>query len=140
MKYGFSNVVVEEDSEIDNELWTCLWNWRITLMRQFRWWCLVTSTPYWYWSCWLESHLRKDWIWEVKKDFWRKWHCVKSVHIRRIFLICIFPHSDWIQRCSVSLRIQSECEKIMTRKTPNTDTFHTVWSKAYLKPCQSCIL
>ena len=26
----------------------------------------------------------------------------------------------------VSLRIQSECEKIRTRKTPNTDAFHTV--------------
>ena len=27
---------------------------------------------------------------------------------------------------SVSLRIQSECTKIRTRKTPNTDTFHVV--------------
>ena len=29
-------------------------------------------------------------------------------------------------RYSVSLRIQSECEKIRTRITPNTDTFHGV--------------
>ena len=28
--------------------------------------------------------------------------------------------------CIVSLRIQSECGKIRTRKTPNTDTFHAV--------------
>ena len=28
----------------------------------------------------------------------------------------------------VSLRIQSECRKIRTRKTPNTDTFHAVTS------------
>ena len=30
------------------------------------------------------------------------------------------------ERYSVSLRIQSECGKIRTRITPNTDTFHAV--------------
>ena len=30
------------------------------------------------------------------------------------------------KRYSVSLRIQSECRKIRTRVTPNTDTFHAV--------------
>ena len=30
------------------------------------------------------------------------------------------------ERYSVSLRIQSECGKIRTKKTPNTDTFHAV--------------
>ena len=30
------------------------------------------------------------------------------------------------QRYSVSLRIQSECGKIRTRVTPNTDTFHAI--------------
>ena len=30
------------------------------------------------------------------------------------------------ERYSVSLHIQSECEKIRTRTTPNTDIFHTV--------------
>ena len=39
----------------------------------------------------------------------------------RVFLVSIFPHLDWI-----FLRIQSECRKIQTRKTPNTDTFHAV--------------
>ena len=32
-----------------------------------------------------------------------------------LFLVRIFPHSDWIWR-DVSLRIQSECGKIRTRK------------------------
>ena len=33
------------------------------------------------------------------------------------------------ERYSVSLRIQSECGKIQTRKTPNADTFQAVlWS------------
>ena len=38
-----------------------------------------------------------------------KLHFVKSVHIR-----------------SFLIRIQSECGKIRTKKTPNTDTFHAV--------------
>ena len=44
-----------------------------------------------------------------------------------VILVCIFPHLDWILRYSVSLRIQSECGKMRTRITPNTDTFHAVW-------------
>ena len=40
--------------------------------------------------------------------------------------------------CIVSLRIQSECGKIRTRKTPNTDTFHAVqWSNIF--SIQRCI-
>ena len=42
------------------------------------------------------------------------------------FLVRIFPHSDWTDRYLVSLRIQSECGKIRTRKTPYLDKFHTV--------------
>ena len=59
----------------------------------------------------------------VKKDW-----CfyVKSVHIRRFF----GPHFPTFglntERYFVSLRIQSKCGKIRTRKSPNTDTFHTV--------------
>ena len=32
----------------------------------------------------------------------------------------------------MSRRIHSECGKIRTRKTPNTDTFHTVYIKVLL--------
>ena len=45
-------------------------------------------------------------------------HCVKSVRIRS-FAAPHFPAFGL-----VSLRIQSECGKIRTRKTPNTDTCH----------------
>ena len=31
-----------------------------------------------------------------------------------------------MQKWSASLRIESKCGKIRTRKTPNTDTFHAV--------------
>ena len=55
-------------------------------------------------------------------------HCVKSVHIRSYS----GPHFPAFrlntERYSVSLRIQSECGKMRTRITPNTDTFYTVLS------------
>ena len=58
-----------------------------------------------------------------------------KVFVFRVILVRIFPHSDWIRRdrYSVSLRIQYECGKIRTRKTPNMDTFHIVLpSKNYI--------
>ena len=49
-----------------------------------------------------------------------------KVSVLWVFLVRIFPHSDWIRR--VSLRILSEGEKILTRKTLNMDTFYAVIS------------
>ena len=46
----------------------------------------------------------------------------------RVILAHIFPHLDWIQRDRESLRIQSECGKMRTRITPNTNTFYAVKS------------
>ena len=45
-------------------------------------------------------------------------HCVKSVRIRS------FSGPDFPTFGLVSLRIQSKCGKIRTRKAPNTDTCH----------------
>ena len=51
---------------------------------------------------------------------------MKSVRIRRFS----GPYSPAFglntERYSVSLRIKSECGKIRTRKTPNTDNFHAL--------------
>ena len=53
-------------------------------------------------------------------------HCVKSVRIRS-FSGPYFPAFGLSKKkYSISLRIQSECWKIRTRKTPNADTFHAV--------------
>ena len=55
-------------------------------------------------------------------------HCVKSVHVRS-FSGSIFPAFGLnTERYSVSLRIQSECEKIriVTLTIPNIDTFDAV--------------
>ena len=55
-------------------------------------------------------------------------HCVKSVHVRS-FSGSTFPAFGLnTERYSVSLRIQSECEKIriLTLTIPNTDTFYAV--------------
>ena len=48
---------------------------------------------------------------------------VWKVSVFWVFLFCIFPHSVWILPV-YSLCIQSECGKLRSRKTPNTDTFH----------------
>ena len=62
-------------------------------------------------------------------------HCVGSVRIWS-FSGPHFPTFELImERYSVSLRIQSECRKLRTRKTPNTGTFHAVeirWTFGYL--------
>ena len=60
-------------------------------------------------------------------------HCLKSVRIR------CFP-GPWFpafvlneERYGVSLRIQSECREIWTKKIPNTDTFYAVMLNSWNK-------
>ena len=68
-------------------------------------------------------------------------HCVKSVRIGS-YPGLLFPHSDWIQKDSVSLRIQSKCGKIRTGINRNTDTFYTVilqgWTERDYDVCNHC--
>ena len=45
-----------------------------------------------------------------------------------VFLVRIFPHSDWIRRDTAYRRIQFKCGKKLTRKAPNADTFHAIFS------------
>ena len=53
-------------------------------------------------------------------------HCVESVRIRS-YSGPYFPAFGLnTERYCASLRIQSECGKIQTRITPNTDTFYAV--------------
>ena len=62
---------------------------------------------------------------EIQNKMHRR-HCVNSVRIRS-FSGPDFPAfglNTEIYR--VNLRIQSKCEKMRTRKTPDTDTFHEV--------------
>ena len=53
-------------------------------------------------------------------------HCAKSVLIRSYSGQDFHSFGLNTGRYSVSLRIQSECGKMRTRTTPNTDTFHAV--------------
>ena len=62
-----------------------------------------------------------------------KIHCVKSVCIRSYSGPYFPAFGVNTERYGVSLRIQSECGKIWTRKTPNTDTFHAVIPQRLLK-------
>ena len=53
-------------------------------------------------------------------------HCVKSVRIRSFSGPYFLVFGLNTERYRVSLRIQSECVKIRTRKTPNTGTYYAV--------------
>ena len=57
-----------------------------------------------------------------KNSVLNSFHCVKSVRIQ-VILVRIFCISS---AYSVSFRIQSECGKMRTRITANTDTFYAV--------------
>ena len=59
----------------------------------------------------LEKHAFYD-KYKIARSYCKILHCMKSVRIRSFLY-------------SVSLRIQSECGEIRTRKTPNMNTFHT---------------
>ena len=64
--------------------------------------------------------------WNIILYFLLKDTALKSVWIRS-FSGPYFPSFGLnTEKYGVSLRIQSECGKIRTRKTPNTDTFHAV--------------
>ena len=56
----------------------------------------------------------------------RHTHCVKRVRIRSSSGPYFPALGLNTERYSVSLRIQPECGKIRTRRTPNMDTFHAV--------------
>ena len=58
-------------------------------------------------------------------------HCVKSVPIRSYSGLRFPTFGLDTERYGVSLRIQSECGKMRTKITPNTNTFYAV--KYYLK-------
>ena len=53
-------------------------------------------------------------------------NCVKSACIRSYSGLHFPAFGLNTERYSVSLRIQSECGKMRTKITPNTDTFHAV--------------
>ena len=73
------------------------------------------------------KHKGKHLRWRLYRLQGRSFHCVKSVPIRNYS----GPHFPAFglntKRYSVSLLIHSECEKLRTRITPNTDTFYTVF-------------
>ena len=84
-------------------------------------------------------------IWQQYKQNFVLFHVLRAVcdqftawklSVLGVILVRIFPHSGWIRRDTVSLLINSECGKMRTRITPNTDTFyyfHSTASQWYLK-------
>ena len=70
--------------------------------------------------------VKRNWRLELHA---RSFHsrCVKSVRIRSFFGLFLPIFGLTTEIYSVNLRSQSKCEKIQTRKTLNTDTFHVVF-------------
>ena len=68
--------------------------------------------------------LKKGQIHEIShlRNFIAISNTARKVSVLEVFLVRNFPHSDY----SVSLRIQSKCGRIRTRKTPNMEIFHAV--------------
>ena len=74
---------------------------------------------------------------------------LKKSPYSELFLLAFFPHFLAFglntERYSVSLRIHSECGKMPTRITPNTDPFYVVGSSgkvcltAETSPCDQCV-
>ena len=81
-------------------------------------------------------HKKASWERNIAFQSQHDIHCVKSVRIRG----CSGPHSPAfklnMERYDVSLCIQSEWGKILTRITPNTSTFYAVIYSRYF-PCSN---
>ena len=60
-------------------------------------------------------------------------YCVKSVRIRNFSAPYFAAFGLNTERYSLSLRIQSECGKILTRKNLNTDVFYASGSQNPVK-------
>ena len=56
------------------------------------------------------------------------WTLREKCPYSELFWSVVFRIQTEYEKHSVSLRIQSECGKVQTRITPNTDTFYAVWS------------
>ena len=71
----------------------------------------------WYMAAWCRLPIDRN----IPKNY-TAW----KVSVFGVFLVHIFPHSDWIQRDTPCLSLQSQCRKIRIRKTLNTNTFYAV--------------
>ena len=72
-------------------------------------------------------------------DIVTKYHCLKNVRIQS-FSGPYFPVFRLnTERHDVSLRIQSNCRTIRTKKTPNTDTFHAVFDLSQVQVKQNLV-
>ena len=86
-------------------------------------------------------HLQKNY-WKYRLSYYETaslkpwtycWDCIttQKVSFFEVFLVPVFPYLDWIY--TVNLRIQFKCGKIRTKKTPNMDTFNTVYNTSIVK-------
>ena len=92
------------------------------------WYCMRQG----FFCCWVFCDLKDQP--NSHNAYLNTFHYVKSVLIFiRSFSGPYFPAFglNMERYMGVSLRTQSECEEIRTRKTPNTDTLHTVFGDTF---------
>ena len=97
--------------------------------------CFFMTIQFWSWQKGLNQ--RKLSIWRMEYDISMKQFCfelhLKDYTLREkcpnteFFLVCIFPHSDWIQRDTKYLSVFSpNLGKCGAEKTSYLDNFHSV--------------
>ena len=68
-------------------------------------------------------------VFRILSNIYEKDHCVKNVQNTELFLVGIFPHSDWIQRDTSYLSVLSpNAGKYRPEITLYLDTFHAYLS------------
>ena len=80
----------------------------------------------------MEDSIKKNWLFFFFKciqqysKVMQQFALRESVRIRSFSGPCFPAFGLNMERYPISLRIQSECGKMRTRKTPNMDTFHAI--------------
>ena len=107
---------------------------RYIFAQMFCWWFygslndIKMKKNFFFYVCWVfKKYFKKLIHYGVNRiEKYNSVYCVKSVRIRSYSGPYFLAFERNTERYSAFLRIQFECGVIRTRKTPNTDTFHTV--------------
>ena len=116
----WQNIVNFENGRVtDFRIMMKTWSWIFQTLVSIRGRCSCRSPQ-------VDLFSTYDASWK-RKEFWSFTLCEKCSYLE--FFWSLFPRI-------YSLRIQSECQKIQSRKTPNRDTFHAVsffWNSSWYR-------
>ena len=117
-----------ERAIIPAHVYNFLWNYKLEMYDEY------SLSIFRYFGTWL-----KNLYFASKNSLWRRYIQICFVMFREFFWGCHLMQSGspkcWLLRVSMREKcpyrefLWSECRKIRTRKTPNTNTFHAVYFK-----------